>query len=175
MFFALKGLQPHSGSCLPAREQWLIKCMSALASWVKVKTKKLNLSGLKSYQVDRGLPSTAFLDVRLERVMPGIKREFVEPGRQASSPLTRGCLLRVLRCLSQLTYKNVTNQMTFALAFACFLRVGEFTYQSAELDLGPNFRSCFLTRSGVRISRDSPGCLSACQDQRQTHCARESR
>ena len=121
---------------------------------MKVKTIKLYLCGLKSYHVDLGLSATAFSDVRLERVIRGIKREYAEPGRRARSPLTRDCLLQVLRRLRQPTYKNATLRAAFTLAFAGFLRVGEFTYERADLNLGPNFRNWFLTRSSVRISRD---------------------
>ena len=153
-FCALRGLRHNSGNCLPATAQWLIEWISALAGQVKAKTIKLYLCGLKSHHVDLGLPTSAFLDVRLERVIRGFKHEHAEPGRRARSPLTRDCLLKVLRYLWQPTYKNATLRAAFTLAFASFLQIGEFTYSKADLDLGPNFRNWFLTRSSVRVSRD---------------------
>ena len=85
----------------------------------------------------------------------GIKREHAEPERRERSPLTRDCLLRILRLLQQPTYKNHTFKAAFTLAFAGFLRVGEFTYHLADLDIGAGFRNWFLTKSSIRISEDS--------------------
>lgn len=153
-YCALQGFRHQSGSCLPAKEQWLIEWIASLAGRVKVKTIKLYLCGLKSYHVDLGLPAIAFLDERLERVIRGIKREYAEPGRRTRTPLTRDCLRKVLRHLRQPTYRSATLRAAFTLAFAGFLRVGEFTYQKADLDLGPSFRNWFLTKSSVRVSRD---------------------
>ena len=125
-----------------------------MAGRVKVKTMKLYLCGLKSYHTDLGFPVSAFHDDRLERVIRGIKREHAEPGRRDRSPLTRDCLLRILRHLRQPSFSNYTLKAAFTLAFAGFLRVGEFTYQRADLDLGPAFRNWHLTKSSIRISED---------------------
>ena len=153
-FCALSGFRHQTGSCLPATERWLIEWITSLAGRVKVKTIKLYLCGLKSYHTDVGFPVNGFLDDRLERVIRGIKREHAEPERLERSPLTRDRLLKILRQLHQPSYKNYTLLAVFTLVFAGFLRVGELTYQQADLDLGPNFRSWFLTKSSIRVIDD---------------------
>lgn len=153
-FCALSGFRHRTGACLPATERWLIEWITSLAGRVKVKTIKLYLCGKKSYHIDLGFPVNSFLDDRLERVIRGIKREHTEPNRRERSPLTRDRLLRILRQLQQPSYRNLTLKAAFTLAFAGFLRVGEFTYQQIELDLGPSFRSWFLTKSSISISED---------------------
>ena len=134
----------------------MIEWISALAGRVRVKSIKLYLCGLKSYHVDLGLPASAFQDERLERVMRGIKREHPEPDRRARTPLTRDLLLKILEqlCHGRQTYNTLTLRAAFTLAFAGFLRVGEFTYHRADLDLGPLFRNWFLAKSCVRLSRN---------------------
>ena len=42
-------------------------------------------------------------------------------------------------------------QAAFALAFAGFLRVGEFTYGHTDREIGPAFSPWFLTKSCVRL------------------------
>ena len=153
-FCTLSGRRHPSGSCLPATGRWLIEWITTLAGRIKVKTMKQYLSGLRSYHVDLGLPVAAFQDERLERVIRGIKRDHAEPDRRERSPLMSDSLLRILRELRQPSHTNHTLKATFTLAFAGFLRVGEFTYQPADLELGPNFRNWFLTKSGIKISRD---------------------
>lgn len=154
LFSALKGYRHRGGECLPAKAVWLIEWIASLAGRVKVKTMKVYLSGLRSCHVDLGLPIVAFQDDRLERVIRGIKRQFGEANRRERTPLTRDALVLILRCLQEPTYENITLRAAFTLAFAGFLRVGEFTYRAKDLDLGHNFRSWFLTKSSVTISTD---------------------
>lgn len=136
-FCTLSDRRHASGSCLPATRHWVIEWITSLAGRVKVKTMKQYLSGLRSNHVDLGLPVTAFQDERLERVIRGIKRDHAEPHRRERSPLTRDYLLRILRQLHPPSYTNKMLKAAFTLAFAGFLRVGEFTYQLADLELGP--------------------------------------
>ena len=119
---------------------------------------KLYLCGLKSYHVDLGLPSgaLAFQDERLERAIRRIMREHPEPDRRERTPLTWELLLRILgqHRLSHQTYNSLTLRAVFTLAFAGFLRVGEFTYHRTDLELGPQFRNWFLAKSCIRLSRN---------------------
>jgi len=102
---------------------------------------KLYLCGIKSYQHDLGIECTAFADPRLERTLQGIKRDHQEPQLRERTPLTRPALLVMLNGLTQLNYNDVVLRAAFSLAFAGFLRVGEFTYRRIDLDLGPAFRN----------------------------------
>ena len=112
---------------------------------------KAYLTGLKSYQLDLGLECKAFFDPRLERILHGIKRDHNEPNRRVRTPLTRPHLLLILRRLTTTEYNQVVLRAAFTLAFAAFLRVGEFTYKPSEIAMGPLFRTWFLTKSSIQI------------------------
>lgn len=112
---------------------------------------KLYLSGIKSYQRDLGIDCSAFSDPRLERTLHGIKRDHAEPERRIRTPLTRPHLLRILAKLARPEYDYAVLRAAFTLAFAGFLRVGEFTYRKEDQDLGLTFKNWFLTKSCVRF------------------------
>ena len=112
---------------------------------------KLYLAGIKSYQLDLRIECIEFSDPRLERTIQGIKRDHQEPKRRRRIPLTRPHLVQLLRHLSTTNYDNIATRAAFTLAFAGFLRVGEFTYREADHHLGPTFSKWFLTKSCVRI------------------------
>ena len=113
---------------------------------------KLYLCGIKSYQLDLGIECTAFADPRLERTLQGIKHDQQEPQLRERTPLTRPVLLVMLNLLTQLDYNDIVLRAAFSLAFAGFLRVGEFTYRRIDLDLGPAFRNWFRTKNSIRIA-----------------------
>ena len=113
---------------------------------------KLYLCGIMSYQFDLGIEWTAFADSRLERTLQGIKRDHQEPPLRERTPLTRPVLLVMLNRLTQLDYNDIVLLAAFSLAFAGFLRVGEFTYHRSDLDLGPAFGNWFLTKNSIRIA-----------------------
>ena len=115
---------------------------------------KQYLAGLKSYQLDLGIECTAFTDPRLERTVQGIKREYSEPERRDRTPLTRPYLLRLLSLMPPPNYNNTMLQAAFTLAFAGFLRVGEFTYKEADRELEASFSKWFLTKQHIAMSRD---------------------
>ena len=101
--------------------------------------------------MDIGIESTAFTDPRLERTLQGIKRNHNKPERWNPTPLTRPYLLRILHHLDPSTYQDTETRAAFRLAFAAFLRVGEFTYREADTSTGPAFRKWFLTKDSIRI------------------------
>ena len=112
---------------------------------------KLYLAGIKSYQLDLGIECSEFTDPRLERTIQGIKRDHGEPHRRTRTPLTRPYLLQILSRLRVHNYENTVLQAAFTLAFAGFLRVGEFTYKGSDMEIGPAFAKWFLTKKSVRI------------------------
>ena len=151
-FCALAGYRHYNGGCFPAKAIWLIEWLCSLAGTVKVKTMKLYLSGLKSYQLDLGIECTAFSDLRLERTIQGIKRDHNQPERATRAPLTRPHLLAILRHLRVSTYNNVVLRAAFTLAFAGFLRVGEFTYKKVDRELGTSYAKWFLAKKSIRVA-----------------------
>ena len=154
LFCTLSNFRHQNGCCFPAKAIWLIEWLVSLAGTVKVKTLKLYLAGVKSYQLDLGLECSAFIDPRLERTIQEIKRDHNEPERRSRTPLTRPYLLQILTCLSRLDYNHVVLRAAFTLAFAAFLRVGEFTYRATDISLGTSFASWFLTKNSIRLSND---------------------
>lgn len=48
-------------------------------------------------------------------------------------------------------YEDIAIRAAFTLAFAGFLRVGEFTYRGTDLELGPAFPNWFLTKGSIRF------------------------
>ena len=120
-----------------------------------MKTMKLYLTGIKSYQLDLGIDCTAFTNPRLECTLQGIKRDYSEPARRTRTPLTRPHLLHMLHHLGRSNYDDLTIRAGFTLAFASFLRIGEFTYKAIDLQMGPSFQNWFLTKSCIRFIKNS--------------------
>ena len=88
----------------------------------------------------------------MERTLQGIKRDHNQPDRQPRTPLTRPHLLRILLQLRSTEYNEIVIRAAFTLAFAGFLRVGEFTYRQSDLVLGLAFRNWFLTKRSINLT-----------------------
>jgi len=112
---------------------------------------KLYLAGMKSYQLDLGIECTAFADPRLERTIQGIKRDHKEPETRTRTPLTRPCLLRILRYLPGFNYNDLVTRDAFTLAFAGFLRVEEFTYKPTDRVPEYTFKNWFIVKDSIRM------------------------
>ncbi|SPO29085.1 uncharacterized protein UTRI_06034 [Ustilago trichophora] len=112
-------------------------------------TLKSNLSALKSSHIDLGLSTAAFADARLERVVRGFKRLVGAPLPVAKLPITLPLLRKLLRALHTvcpLQHDRRMYRAAFCLAFACFLRAGELTWEAQ----GPNV----LTVAAVAFAHD---------------------
>ena len=130
----------------------MIVWLCSLAGTIKVKSLKLYLKGIKSYQLDLGINSTPILDPRLERTFQGIKRDLSEPTRRERTPLSWPYLLRLLHHLHSLTYHICVLRVTFHLAFASFLPVGEFTYRETDRQLGALFGKWYKKKRSLKVS-----------------------
>ena len=82
LFCTLSNLRYANGGCFPAKAVWFIEWLCSLAGTVKVKTMKLYLAGIRSYQLDLGIECSAFADPRLERTIQGIKRDHMEADKR---------------------------------------------------------------------------------------------
>ncbi|SNX87255.1 uncharacterized protein MEPE_05965 [Melanopsichium pennsylvanicum] len=112
-------------------------------------TLKRDLVVLKSWHIDLGLSSAAFDSERLERVVRGFKRIVGTPLPVAKLPITLPLLRRLVQALHSVCPSQHDRRMyraAFCLAFACFLRSGELTWEAQ----GPNV----LTIAAVSFAED---------------------
>ena len=136
--------------------------IASLASWiaalsakrVQSKTIKSYLTGLRSAHVDLGYEDLAmFQNAQLQRIIAGNRRLHGEADLLERRPITRDLLLQILPFFDRNTKKGATLHAAFCLAFAAFLRIGEFTYTARDRDAA-DFSQWFLTRRSVRLHQD---------------------
>lgn len=120
LFCYLGGYCHQNGSCLPVKATWLIDWYCSLVASIKVKTMKLYLVSIKSYQLDQGIDCTAFSEPQLERTLLGTKRDDNEPTRLTRTPLTHSHLFRLLNHLQIHDYNDTVTRAALTPAFPCF-------------------------------------------------------
>ena len=89
----------------------------------------------------------------LERILAGIRRLRGEADTKERRPITRDVLLKVLTRFNTTTRYGIMLHAVFCLAFAGFLRIGEFTW-SQEDYAQSDFVNWFLTRRSVELHED---------------------
>ena len=90
----------------------------------------------------------------LERIIAGIKRMHGKPQKRERLPITRDVLIKLLRKLDTTNEVQATLHAAYSIAFAAFLRAGEFTYKQGDMQ-DPSFDSWNLTRKSVDLGRRS--------------------
>lgn len=89
--------------------------------------------------VDMGYEDlSAFHSPQLKRVITGLRRMRGEAGTLERRPITKDLLLQMFPYFDCKTREGATLHASFCLAFAAFLRVGEFTYTAKDLE-DPDF------------------------------------
>ncbi|SNX86181.1 uncharacterized protein MEPE_04890 [Melanopsichium pennsylvanicum] len=140
----------HIANPFPASPTMLIEWVAHHHMAEKsVNTLKRDLSVLKSWHVDLGLSTSAFDSERLERVVRGYKRVVGQPLPSAKLPITLPLLRQLARALYTACPSPHDRRMykaAFCVAFACFLRSGELTWEAQ----GPNV----LTVAAVSFAED---------------------
>ena len=148
---ALNGLAPFSAT------------LTALASWiaelstkrVKAQTVKKYLTALRSAHVDMGYDGLAvFHHPQLQRIIADMRRLRGKPDTKERCPITKDVLLRLLPLFDCATRGGMTMYAAFCLAFAGFLRAGEFTYSAHDWEHEEEFHKWFLTRRSVSFHDD---------------------
>ena len=150
--------------CLKTTRARYPATVETLTSWsanlgdrnLKSKTIKAYLTGLRSHHIDIGYAGgdiEAFHHPTLQRVIAGIRRLQGDDQTRERRPITRDLLLQLLNQFDKSTIQGATWHASFCLAFAGFLRMGEFTWSLS--DRTPDFRRWHITRSSVILHEDS--------------------
>ena len=147
----MRGIQP----AFPATSQTLCDWVAHLGNKrPKSKTLKSYVTGVRSVHVDMGYEDlAAFHSPQLERIIAGLRRMRGEAGSLERRPITKDLLLQMLPHFNRRTREGATLHAAFCLAFAAFLRIGEFTYSAKDLE-DPDFSQWFLTRRFVTLYED---------------------
>ena len=116
-------------------------------------------SALRSVHVDRGLPTTVFDDETLRRVLAGIKRRQPHHESSQAKPITLDILETAFNTntdLSTMTESQKIDEINTVaaatVAYGGFLRSGEFTYESKDLQNKRVFTNTSLLRSDITFS-----------------------
>ena len=118
------------------------------------KTIKGYIAGVRSSLVDLGLDDLdAFHHPLLERAIAGIKRFNGEADKRERLPITRDILIKLINKFDQTSLVGATLHAAYCLAFAAFLRSGEFTYAKKDRS-DPAFAAYNLTRQSARLETE---------------------
>jgi hypothetical protein len=124
---------------------------------VKADTIQNNLAALRSIHVDRQLDVMVFDNPWLRQIIAGIRR--VEPVAicKQATPITQSLLQDLTSpTLSSESLEDINFDTAAKVAFAGFLRMGEFTIKTSQLNDNPRtFNYTRLTRSDVTFSDDN--------------------
>jgi integrase len=130
-----------------------VDSMAAQCPPLLAKTIGAYLVGLRSLHIDLGLSVDQFENnPRLNRMVRGVKRSRATPEEKPRLPITRPLLLAILALLDRNQPTEMTLYAAFCLAYAGFLRIGEFTWSEVSLTHGlEEFARWHLTRRSVQI------------------------
>ena len=115
---------------------------------------KRTLGNLKSHQIDLGYGNEIFEnDSQIKRIMRGVQIVLgnSNTGRQAErAPITRDILIRLVQRCDD-SYNGIAIRAAMCIAFAGFLRTGEFTYE--KWDTGSHIM--MVSRRSIQFGKDS--------------------
>lgn len=110
---------------------------------------------LRSVHVDRRLPTDLFNHPWLVRILAGIKRCNHEEDKKKAAPLNIEILEKISALPPQPSIEDINFSVASKVAFAGFMRSGEFTYTQKDLDKADTFSKTKLTRSDITFGGDN--------------------
>ncbi|KAJ5894646.1 hypothetical protein N7495_006337 [Penicillium taxi] len=121
-----------------------------------------DLAALRAYHIDNFLDDKIFDNKHFRRLIDGARRLNPITKVRIRKPISRDTITKLSAILATLLLQpsemtaNLLDDLNFAtacrVAFAGFLRLGEFTYKTGELSIRSIFSATKLTRSDVRFS-----------------------
>ena len=114
-----------------------------------METTKSYISHLRSYHIDKGYSTDVFNDERIKRILRGAARKYGNRPKRERLEITSEILKAILVTLRH-THDDINIYAAFCIAFAGFLRIGEFTWSTW------NNRSFLqsLCRQSIQFVRD---------------------
>ena len=123
---------------------------------VKPDTIQGYLLALRSHHVDLRLPTTVFESDHLKRMIRGARRLFPSRSVDQRRPITKSILRQITNPSLELPGSDGVNiTVAFKVAFAGFLRLGEFTYSTADLSRPRAFSAAKVKRNDIKFFADS--------------------
>ncbi|KAJ5413721.1 hypothetical protein N7509_000348 [Penicillium cosmopolitanum] len=129
---------------------------------VKPDTALADLAALRAYHIDNFLDDKLFDNKHFRRLIDGARRLNPITKVRVRKPISRDTITKLSAGLATLPLRpleisaKALDDLNFAtacrVAFAGFLRLGEFTYKTEDLHTCSIFSSTKLTRSDVRFS-----------------------
>ena len=109
------------------------------------------IASLKSHQIDCGYDNAIFEnDGQIKRILRGVKRVNGLKPKNERLPITRDIVIKlVAQCGT--SFNDITMRTAICIAFAGFLRIGEFTYSSWN----SSSHELYISRSGVSFDKGS--------------------
>jgi integrase len=149
-----------------------VDSMAAQRPELQAKTISAYLVGLRSLHIDLGLGTDHFEDnPRLDHLLRGVKRSRAEPKEKPRLPITRPLLLDILALLDRNQPDNMALYGAFCLAYAGFLRIGEFTRAETSMAHGSaEFARWHITRRSVQIVGENEHMLLTLPSSKTDYC-----
>ena len=122
---------------------------------VKPDTAGQYLKALRSLHIERGYDPVVFSDPRISLLMRGGRRLYGNGDRRKRLPLTLDILTRILHEVDN-DYNGTNLRAALCVAFAAFLRAGEFTWDDWDPNSSPKF---LLARSHITFLPDGNASL----------------